>query len=152
MYISLIKNIRSSLTHLHGFQLLLLLPQFIELTFFVSTKSINLLILKQSSDRLVIDAKGFLKMPNLHMLIKEKSPLLPRNFALGDFLQNASSVRNKGKSAIPPLFNGLQCCLLHLIKQKFLLKTFLRTLILLTEVSLQLFSLLELIRNCIIFL
>ena len=27
-------------------------------------------------------AKGFLKVPSLHMLIKEKSPLLPRNFAL----------------------------------------------------------------------
>ena len=46
VYISLIENIRSSLTHLHGFQLLLLLPQFIEITFFVCTKRINLLILK----------------------------------------------------------------------------------------------------------
>ena len=27
-------------------------------------------------------AKGFLKLPNLHMLIKQKSPLLPRNLAL----------------------------------------------------------------------
>ena len=31
MYISLIVNIRSSLTYLHGFQLLLLLPQFVEI-------------------------------------------------------------------------------------------------------------------------
>ena len=35
------------------------------------------------------------------MLIKQKSPLLPRNF-----WQIANSVLNKGKSAIPPLFNG----------------------------------------------
>ena len=35
MYISLIENIRSSLIHLHGFQLVVLLPQFIEITFFV---------------------------------------------------------------------------------------------------------------------
>ena len=32
--------------------------------------------------QLVIVAKGHLKLPNLHMLIKEKSPLLPRNVAL----------------------------------------------------------------------
>ena len=34
------------------------------------------------SDRLVIIAKGFLKLPNLHMLIKQKSPSLPTNLAL----------------------------------------------------------------------
>ena len=37
------------------------------------------------------------------------------------------------------------CCLLHLIKRNCLLKTFLRTLILMTQVSLYLLSLLELI-------
>ena len=46
MYISLIENIRSSLTHLHGFQSLVLLPQFIEITFFICIERINLLILK----------------------------------------------------------------------------------------------------------
>ena len=45
-----------------------------------------------------------------------------------------------------------RCCLLHLIQQNFLLKTFLRILILMTWVSLYLFSPLELIGNCIIFL
>ena len=35
MYMYLIESIRSSLTHLHDFQLLVLLPQFIEITFFV---------------------------------------------------------------------------------------------------------------------
>ena len=34
---------------------------------------------------LVIVAKAFLKPPNLHMLIKRKSPLLPRNLALVTF-------------------------------------------------------------------
>ena len=38
-----------------------------------------------------------------------------------------------------------RCCLLHLIKQNCLLKTFLRTLILTTQVSFYLFSLVELI-------
>ena len=46
MYILLIKSIRSSITHLHGFQLFVLLPYFIEITFFVCTKSINLLNIK----------------------------------------------------------------------------------------------------------
>ena len=46
MHISLIISIRSSLTHIHSFQLLLLLPYFIEITFFVCTKRINFLILK----------------------------------------------------------------------------------------------------------
>ena len=40
---------------------------------------------------------------------------------------------------------SLRCCLLHLIKQNCLLETFLRTLILKTEVSLYLFSFLEVI-------
>ena len=38
------------------------------------------------------------------MLIKQKSPLLPRNLAL--VWRIANSVFNKGKYAIPPLFNG----------------------------------------------
>ena len=40
------------------------------------------------------------------MLLKQKSPSLPRNLALGTFWQIANSVLNKGRSAIPPLFNG----------------------------------------------
>ena len=45
-----------------------------------------------------------------------------------------------------------RCCLLHLIKQNYLLNAFPRTQIVTTLLSLYLFSLLELIRNCIIFL
>ena len=40
------------------------------------------------------------------MLLKQKSPSLPRNLALRTFWQIANSVRDKGKSAIPLLFNG----------------------------------------------
>ena len=54
---------------------------------------------------LVIIAKGFL--PNLHMLIKQKSPLLSRNLA-HEFWGIANTLHKKGKSAIPPLFNGLE--------------------------------------------
>ena len=57
MCISLFKIVRSNLTHLHGFQLLVLLPLFVEITFFC-TKRVNLLNQKSSSDRLVIVGKG----------------------------------------------------------------------------------------------
>ena len=145
MYISLIGNIRSSLTHCHAFQLLLLAAivhrnHF----FFCCTKRINLLILKYSSDRLVIIAKGFLKLPNLHVLIKQKSPLLPRNLALGTFCKLLIVFSRKGNLLYQPGVTW-SCCILHLIKQNCLLKAILRTLILITQVSLYLCSLLELI-------
>ena len=85
MYITLIASTRSSLTHVHGFKLLVLLPWFIEITFFVCTDRINLLNLKEGSDRLVITAKGFLKLPNLQLLIKQKSVSFSKNLALGNF-------------------------------------------------------------------
>ena len=95
MYITLIVSTRSSLTHLHGFQLLILLSYFIEITFFVCTNRINL-NLKESSGRLVIIAKGFLKLLKLHILRKQKCLSLPR-----DFWQIANSNLNKAKSATP---------------------------------------------------
>ena len=66
----LIVSIRLSLIHPHGF---------------FCTNKINLLSLKQSSDRLVIAVKGFLKLPNLHMLLRQKNPSLPRNLLLRTF-------------------------------------------------------------------
>ena len=50
--------------------------------------------------------KGFLKLPNLCMLVKQRSPSLPRNFDSQSFQQIANSVLSKGKSAIRPLFNN----------------------------------------------
>ena len=55
---------------------------------------------RQASNR----CKMVLEAPNLHMLIKQ-SPSLPRNLDLGTS-GIANSVLNKGKSAIPPQFNG----------------------------------------------
>ena len=144
-YISLTENIRSGLTHLHGFQLLVLLPQFIEIIFSVCTKRINLLLLKQSSDWLVIVAKEFLKLRNLHMLIKQKSPFLPRNLALVTFGELLIVFLTKVNLLYLLFSMAWRCCLLHLIKENCLLKTFLRIQIWMTHVSLQLFSLLELI-------
>ena len=81
--------------------------------------------------RLVIVAKGFLKLPSLLMLIKQ--------------VQLANSVLNKGKSAIPLHSMDLRCCLLLLIKQNCLQKIFLRALILMTQISFYLLFFLELI-------
>ena len=144
MYTSIIENIRSSFIYLHNFQLLVLLPYFIEITFFLCTKGENLLTQKfrQTSNRL---SKGFLKLSNLHVLIKQKSLLLRRNFALvtsGKLLIVFSTQVN----LLYVLYSTIQrCCLLHLIKQSCLLKNFLCTLILMTQVSVYLFSLVELI-------
>ena len=51
--------------------------------------------------------KGFLKLPNLHILLKQES-ITSQKLGSQDFWQIANSVINKGKSAIPPLFNGLK--------------------------------------------
>ena len=82
----------------------MLLPQFIEITFFVCTNRINLLNLKYSLDRLVIIAKGFLKLPIL--AYKTKESITSQKIGSWDFWQIAESVLNKGKSTIPSLFNG----------------------------------------------
>ena len=44
-----------------------------EISFFVCTNKINFLNLKESSDRLLNVVKGFLKLPKLCMVIKQKS-------------------------------------------------------------------------------
>ena len=119
------------------------------------TNKISLLNLKQSSDRLVIFTKSFLKLANLHMLIKQKSPskteesITSQKLGSMEFWWIANSVLNKGWSDIPPLFNGWRCCLVYLIKQNCLRTFFLRPLILMTWVSLYLFCLFELFWNCI---
>ena len=86
--------------------------------------------------------KRVLEAAKLAYANKTKESITSQKLGSRDFWRIANSVLNKGKSAIPPLFNGP---LLHLIKQNYLLKTFLRTLILMTLVSLYLFSLPEII-------
>ena len=75
-----------------------------------------------------------------------------REIGSGDSWRIADVVLNKGKSAIPPQFNDLEVLSSASDKQNCLLKSFLRTLILMTWISLYLFSLVELILNWIIFL
>ena len=123
MDILLIVHIRSNLTHLHDFQLLVLLPQFKEITFFICTNRINLLNLKQSSDSLVIVARGFFKLPSFYILVKQES-ITSWKLVSQDFWQIANSVLNKGKSAIPPLFYGPEVLSSASDKAKLLAKTF----------------------------
>ena len=87
--------------------------------FFVCTKRINLSILKYILYRLVIVAKAFLKLLNLHMLIKQKSLLLPRNLALGTFGELLIVFSTK-INLLYLLYSAVQrYCLVHLIKQNF---------------------------------
>ena len=46
--------------------------------------SVNRGVIKVQTGKVIV-AKGFLKLPNLHMQIKQKSPLLPRFLALVTF-------------------------------------------------------------------
>ena len=90
-------------------------------------------------------AKGFLKLPNLHMLIKQKSPLLPRNVALVTFGKLPIVFSTKENLLYLLYSTAPRCCILRLIKQNWPLKTFLRTINLMTQVSPYRFALLGLI-------
>ena len=110
---------------------------FIEITSFICTDRINLLNLNQSSDQLVIVAKGFLELKNLHMLIKQEPS---KESTKANLLYLLYSTIQRG-------------CLLHLIKKNCLLKTFLRTVIWsLRYLFIYLLPLVELVWDCIIFL
>ena len=119
MYIFLIKSIWSKLTHLHGFQLLVLLPQFIAFTFFVCTKRINLLNLKfrQVSNRCI----KVLEATKPVYCNKRKESITSQK--LGSW-RIAYSVLKKGKSAIPPLFNELELLSSASDKAKLFAKSF----------------------------
>ena len=88
---------------------------------------------------LIIVAKGFSKLPNLHMLLKQKSPSLPRNLALGTFDELLIVFSTKVNLLYFLYSTDRRCCPLHLIKQNYLLKTFLKALILMSLVFLYLF-------------
>ena len=74
-----------------------------------------------------------------------KSPLLPRNLAVMAFGKLLILSSTKVNLLYFFYSTAQRCCLQHLIKQNCLQKNFLRNLILTTQVSLYLFSLLELI-------
>ena len=49
--------------------------------------------------------KGFLKLANLHLLLKKES-IISQKLGSQDSWQSAKTVLNHGKPAVPPLFNG----------------------------------------------
>ena len=96
---------------------------------------------RQASNR----CKRVLEAANLHMLLKQKSPSFPRSLALGTFGELLIVFSTKLNLLYLLYSTDQRYCLLHLIKQNYLLKTFPRTQILMILVSLYLFSPLELI-------
>ena len=76
-------------------------------------------------------------------------PSLPRILALRTFCELSIVLSTKINLLYLLYSTAQRCCLLHLIKQNCLPKTFLRTLILMNQVSFYLFSLLDLMLNCI---
>ena len=96
MYIFHILNIRSYLIHLHGLQVLVVLPYLTYRTHLVFTNRLNLLHLKGTLDSLVIVAKELLKLPNLLMLANiRRQSITSQNFDSHNFLQLSNSVRNE---------------------------------------------------------
>ena len=78
--------------------------------FFVCTNRINLLNLKSRSDRVVISVKEFLKLPNLHMLLKQKNPSLPRSLVLGTFGVLLTVFSTKVNLVYLPYSTARRCC------------------------------------------
>ena len=97
-------------------------------------------------------SKMVLKAAKLSYAHKTKEYITSHKLGSRDFWRLANSVLNKGKSVYLFYSTAHRCCFLRLIKQNCLLKIFLWTIILMTQLSLYLFSLLKLILNCIIFL
>ena len=103
--------------------------------------------------RPVIIVKRFWKLPNLHMLIKQKCLSLPRNLALATFGGLLLIVfLTKVNLLYLHYMTTLRCYLLYLIKQNGFLKTFRRPLISMTHRSLYMLSPQGPIRIYIIFL
>ena len=144
---SLMESIRSSLTHLHGFQLLCCCHSsslfFTEITFFrlhqTDKSSESKVKFRHASNR----CKRVLEAPKLAYANKTKESIT--SLALTTFGKLQIVFSTKVNLLYLPYSMAWRCCLLHLIKQNCLLKTFLRTLILMIQVSPYLFSLLKLV-------
>ena len=89
--------------------------------------------------------KRALEAAKLAYANKTKESITSQKRGSGDFLRIANSVFNKLNLLYLLYSMAQRCSLLHLINENGFLKTFLRTLILMTRQSLYLFSFLELI-------
>ena len=144
MYISLILRIRTSITHLYG-----------SVTCAAAIFHRNHFRLCQQSKceskikfrQANYHCKRVLEAAKLAYATKTKEFITSQKLGSWDFWRIANSILNKGKSAIHPLFNSLEVLSSASFKAKLFAETFLRTFILMTWVSLYLFSLLELVWN-----
>ena len=141
MFIFPIVAIKSSFIHFYGFQLLVLLG----ITSLICINKMNLMGLKWNSERILFVPKGFLKLPNLLVLIKQNNLSLARNMTLVTFGELFLAFSTNLIELYLVYLMVLRCSLLNLISQSYLLKFFVRLLILLTKVSLYLFYHVELI-------
>ena len=87
-------------------------------------KRVNLLNIKQSSDRLLIVGKGVLEAAKIAYANKIKGSITSQKVGSHDFWQITNSVLNKGKSAIPHLFNGPEVLSFASDKAKLFAKNF----------------------------
>ena len=83
--------------------------------------------------------KIILEVAQLAYATKSKESSTSEKLGFHNFWQITNSVLNKGKSAISPLFSGPEALFSASDKEK-LLKTFLRTLILMTRTYLKLYN------------
>ena len=105
MYISLIENIRSSLTHLHGFQL----PVLVHRNHFFHLYQKDKSSASKGKFRWACNhCKRVLEATKLAYANKTKESITSHKLGSHDFWQIYNSVLNKSKSAIPPLFNSLK--------------------------------------------
>ena len=123
-----IANTSWSLTHLHGFQLLLLLWLCIIYFFclYQQNKSSELNVKSRQASN---HCKSVLEAAKLAYVNKTKESVTSQKLGSQDFWQITNSVFSKGRSDVPPRINSLEILSSVLIKQNCLLKTFLRTLI-----------------------
>ena len=123
-----IANTSWSLTHLHGFQLLLRLWLCIIYFFclYQQNKSSELNVKSRQASN---HCKSVLEAAKLAYVNKTKESVTSQKLGSQDFWQITNSVFNKGRSDVPPRINSLEILSSVLIKQNCLLKTFLRTLI-----------------------
>ena len=91
------------------------------------------------------------QFPNLHMLMKQKIPSFLTNLACGAFGELLIVFSRKVNLLYLPCSMAWRCFLLHLIKPNCFLRTFL-WILRKTQVSLYLFSLLQRLWSCKIFL
>ena len=124
----------------------MLLPQFIEITFFCLYEKYKSFESKVKFRHANNCSKGVVEAAKLAYANKTKESITSQELGSRDFWRIANSVLSKRKSAIPPLFKGPEV-LSYASEQNCLLKTFLRTITLMIQVSLSLFSLPELILN-----